>query len=69
MEDVLRAARCFASNRFRQELKEPRDGDDHIVVRASAKDKEEVQEWAEEFARIAGVSYISAKGIALQSNS
>jgi hypothetical protein len=67
MLDILRAALPRFCDQFVQELKEPTAHDGPFVVRASPKNKEEEGEWVEEFARIAGVSYIASKTIQLES--
>ena len=58
---IVREALPLFSDDFRQEINEKLSNDVHVIVRATPRNKDEVKERMEEFARLAGVCYVVEK--------
>jgi hypothetical protein len=61
MLQILQQTLPDFSDDFRQEINENLSKDGRVYVRAMPKNKYEVKQWLEEFARVAGISYICVK--------
>lgn len=61
MLQTVREALPLFSEGSTQEINEKSSNANRVLVRATPKNKEEVKRWLEEFAQIAGISYISSK--------
>jgi len=58
MCEIVGSALSLFSINFSNEINRNLSSEDCVVVRATPRDKKEVKEWLDEFASVAGVSYI-----------